>query len=137
MTDDRARPRIEADLLALIALGGAAGAVLRYAADVWTPQAGGAAFPWATFGVNVLGAFGLGLLHAYVPAHPRLARRVRALLGAGLLAGFTTFSTYAEEARALLVSGAEAAALLYLVGTLLAAVAAVEVGRLLVPTRPG
>ncbi len=128
------RPRVEPALLALIALGGALGAVLRYAVSAWAPTAAGT-FPWATFAINVVGALGLGLLHAYVPAHPRLPRRVRAVLGAGLLGGFTTFSTYAEEARALLVAGHDTLALLYLLGTLAAAVLAVEAARWASPRR--
>src|SRR3990170_833310 len=123
------RPRIEPDLLALIALGGALGAALRYTVDAWAPSAGVDGFPWTTFGINVLGAFGLSALHVYVPTHPRLPRRVRGVLGAGLLGGFTTFSAYAEEARALLAGGHEALALTYLLGTLVATVLAVEAAR--------
>lgn len=132
---DNARPRVEPDLLALVALGGALGAVLRYGVAVWAPTAGGGGFPWATFGINVVGALGLGVLHAYVPMHPRMPRRVRAVLGAGLLGGFTTFSAYAEEARALLAEGYDAIAMAYMLGTLAAAVIAVEVSRWLVPAR--
>lgn len=133
---DNARARVELDLLALVALGGALGAVLRHGVAVWAPAAGGGGFPWATFGINVAGALGLGVLHAYVPMHPRMPRRIRAVLGAGLLGGFTTFSAYAEEARALLAAGHDAIAMAYLLGTLTAAVVAVEVSRWLVPPAP-
>jgi fluoride exporter len=129
------RPRVEPDLLALIALGGALGATLRYAVDTWAPAAGVDGFPWATLGINVLGAFGLSALHVYVPTHPRLPRRVRAVLGAGVLGGFTTFSAYAEEARALLAGGHAVLALLYLLGTLAATVLAVEAARRVPPLR--
>lgn len=126
--------RVEPDLLALIALGGALGAVARHGVDLWLGSPPGTAgFPWATFAVNVVGAFGLGLLHAYVPAHPRVPRRLRAVLGAGLLGGFTTFSAYAEEARSLLARGHDGVALAYVLGTLAAAVVAVEVSRWVVP----
>jgi fluoride exporter len=133
MSSARPRPPIEPDLLALVAAGGAAGALLRHAVEVLAPASGPGSFPWPTFAINVAGAFGLGLLHAYVPAHPRLPRRVRALLGVGLLGGFTTFSTYSEQTRALLAAGQDLAAFLYLVGTLLAAVLAVDGARRLVP----
>ncbi len=129
-----ARPRIEADLLVLIAAGGALGAVLRHGVDVWVPPESGG-FPWGTFSINVVGAFGLGLLHSYVPAHPRMPRRVRAVLGAGLLGGFTTFSAYALQTRTLLAGEHDVLALAYLLGTLAAAVVAVEVGRLVVAGR--
>jgi fluoride exporter len=123
------RPPLEPDLLALVALGGAAGALLRHAVEVWAPASPPGSFPWPVFAVNVSGAFALGLLHGYVPAHPRMPRRVRALLGVGLLGGFTTYSTYSEQARALLAEGHDPTALLYLVGTPAAAVLAVEVSR--------
>ncbi len=120
-----AGPRVEAGVLALIGLGGAVGALLRHGVDVWLPS-GGDGFPWATFGINVVGALGLGLLHAYLRGHRRVPRGLRALLGAGLLGGFTTFSAYAEQTRSLLSAGHEATALLYVLGTLAAAVVAVE-----------
>ena len=54
-----------------------------------------------------------------------------ALLGPGVLGGFTTLSTYSEETRALLADGHTTTAAAYLLGTLLACVAAViAVGRL-------
>lgn len=128
MANVRARPPIRPDVLLLVAVGGAAGALLRHGVEVAVPTGAGG-FPWATFGVNVVGAFALGVLHAYVPAQPLLPMRVRALLGAGLLGGFTTFSAYAEEARELLAAGHGAVALLYLMGTLVSAVLAVELAR--------
>jgi fluoride exporter len=130
-----ARPRPEADVLVLIATGGAIGSVLRYVVEAWVPAAGSGGFPWGTLAVNVAGSFALGLLHAYVPAHPRMPRRVRAVLGAGLLGGFTTFSAYAVQTRTLLADGHDVQALAYLLGTLAAAVVAVEAGRLVAPGR--
>lgn len=121
-------PRPEPGLLALVALGGALGSMLRFGIGELAPTAPGT-FPWATFWINLSGAFGLGLLHAYVPVHPRMPRRLRAVLGVGLLGGFTTFSTYAEETRALLASGHDRVALAYLLGTLGGAVVAVDLAR--------
>lgn len=121
-------------MLVLIAVGGALGALLRHGVDVAVPTPH-ASFPWGTFAVNIVGAFGLSLLHAYVPAHPRVPLRVRAVLGAGLLGGFTTFSAYAEQTRALLAAGADGVALAYVLGTLVAAVVAVEGARRVVPGR--
>jgi len=47
------------------------------------------------------------------------------LLGTGVLGGYTTLSTYAEQTRALLASGHVATAAAYVVGTLAACLAAV------------
>ncbi|WP_233160357.1 fluoride efflux transporter CrcB [Actinophytocola xanthii] len=109
------------ELLAVSA-GGAVGALVRYAAfAVWPTRSGG--FPWATFAVNVTGCLLIGLSMALVT--PRLWR---VFLGPGLLGGFTTFSTYAEEVRALLDWARPGTAVAYLAATVLAALAAVAAG---------
>ena len=73
-----------ADLL-LVAVGGAVGAVLRHAVDSVAP---GTLLPWHTLAINVVGAFALGMLPAL--AVVRRSHGVAALLGPGLLGGFTT-----------------------------------------------
>jgi CrcB protein len=109
-------------LLAAVAVGGALGALGRWALiEAFPAEADG--FPWATFGVNVTGA----LLLALLPAVPRI-RRDRTLtvaLGPGLLGGFTTLSAYSEQARALWADGNTTVAATYVVGTLAACLLAV------------
>jgi CrcB protein len=80
-------------------------------------------FPWPTFGINVAGAFLLALLPAVDAVRER--RTLAVALGPGLLGGFTTFSGYAEETRALLADARPGPATAYLFGTLAACVAAV------------
>lgn len=110
-------------LLLAVAAGGAAGAVLRHLLGAWVPD--GAGFPWATFAINVSGS----LLLAALPALERVRRSavLTAGLGPGLLGGFTTLSTYAEQGRALLAEGRVGLAAVYMVGTLAACVVAVVV----------
>jgi fluoride exporter len=55
-------------------------------------------------------------------------RLVRPFLGVGVLGGFTTFSTYVGESRALLAAGRAATGFGYLGGTVVAALLAVELG---------
>ena len=112
-------------LLVAVAVGGAVGAVARWALTEAFP-ADADAFPWAVFAINVVGSFALALL----PAFPAV-RRSRALtvgLGPGVLGGFTTLSAYSEQARALLDSGHTGLASTYLLGTLAACLVAVAVG---------
>jgi fluoride exporter len=90
---------ITARALALVAIGGAAGAPLRYLlmrlfADHLTP---GALFPWAIMLENVLGSFGLGFLVWLAADRFGLGVEARLLLGTGLLGGFTTYSNYAVD----------------------------------------
>ena len=91
-----------------IALGGATGAVARYAVAQWIDLA---SFPWATFAVNVTGSALIGLLIAAFADAPWFASVGRPLLVVGLLGAFTTFSTFSMdtlslvETRGLAVAG--------------------------------
>ncbi|HWM04389.1 MAG TPA: CrcB family protein [Actinophytocola sp.] len=115
----------ELPVLAAVSAGGVVGALARYGLLlVWPTRAGG--FPWGTFAVNVAGCLAMGILMVLVTE--RAHRLVRPFLGAGVLGGFTTFSAYAEEVRALLRPEWLLVGLAYLVGTLLAAVAATALG---------
>ena len=46
----------------VIALGAAIGANLRYGLSLWAAQRWGAAFPYGTLMINVIGSFAIGLL---------------------------------------------------------------------------
>jgi CrcB protein len=114
-------------VLGAISVGGALGASARYGFGVAFP-AGPTGFPWATFGVNVLGCLLIGVLMVCV-THLWPARRlVRPFLGVGVLGGFTTFSTYVVEIQHLLDAGAAGTALAYLAGTVAVAVPATWLG---------
>ncbi len=76
--------------LGLVFLGGAAGTLARYGAGLAVGSVGG--LPVATFVVNLVGAFALGLLLASVAAAP-----ARLLWGTGFCGGFTTYSALALE----------------------------------------
>ncbi|MEU6440334.1 CrcB family protein [Streptomyces sp. NPDC047046] len=112
-------------VFAVVAAGGALGAVARYGAAVLWPTARGH-FPWTTLLVNVVGCALIGVLMAVVAElRPHTHRLVRPFLGTGVLGGFTTFSTYAMDVRGLLVAGRYVAAGACLLGTMAAAVLAV------------
>lgn len=89
-----ARPAV----LAVVALGGAAGSLLRCALEVAVPVADG--WPWATLLANVAGSGALGWLVARGERRAQ-AWWVRPGVGTGLLGGFTTFSTYAVQVATL------------------------------------
>ncbi|MCK9823516.1 CrcB family protein [Nocardioides cavernae] len=119
--------RSHADVLAVIAAGGALGSVARWAVGEALP-ADSHGFPWSTFVENCTGAFALGALMVLVldvwPPH----RYLRPFLGVGVLGGYTTFSTYMLDARGLLAAGHEVTAFAYLAGTLLVGLLAVWLG---------
>lgn len=114
------RPALTRETLALVALGGALGAALRWTLGEAIPD--GPGFPWTTFAINVCGSFALAAL-PLLTAH----RRLVLALGPGLLGGFTTLSAYAEQSRSLIADGEAVVALAYLVGTLGACLLAVQV----------
>lgn len=113
---------LHASVLAVVAFGGAVGAVLRHGVGVAVPDVAGG-FPWTTFGINVVGSFFLALLPAWSAV--RRMPLLPPLLGTGVLGGFTTLSAYSEQTRALLADGATGLAATYLLGTLAACLLAV------------
>jgi CrcB protein len=117
--------------LAAVYLGGCVGAVLR--AEIATHLAHGAgSWPWATFLVNVAGAFVLGLLIALEGAGRLGSPHLRPLLGAGFCGALTTFSTFQLELFKLLDGGHIGLAVGYAAASLAAGYAAVRLARALV-----
>jgi CrcB protein len=110
-----------------VALGGALGAVARYGLGLALPTRPGQ-FPWGTFIINISGGLAIGVLVVLVTEVIRAHRLVRPFVVTGILGGFTTFSTYTVETQELLGAHAAATALVYLFGTLFAALAATAVG---------
>lgn len=84
--------------LLLVASGGALGASLRYGvswlAARWAPDA---AWPWATFAVNVIGCALMGLAVGALAARSGDTADLRLFLAVGVLGGFTTFSAFSLE----------------------------------------
>jgi len=115
----------------LIAIGGAAGAVARYAMDVAIATRLGGAFPWGTFAVNLSGSFALGLLFALVIERELLPAGARGPLMIGFLGAFTTFSTLMLESWRLWEDGAVALALGNLAGSMILGVVALVGGLVL------
>ncbi len=110
----RPLPSSDPRILLAVASGGALGSLLRWSAEVALP-AGEGGLPWATLAVNVLGSAVLGVVVGVLDrGQPRPA--LRGFLATGLVAGFTTFSTYAVQV-ALLAGGAPAVGALYAVLT--------------------
>lgn len=108
----------------MIFLGGGCGSLMRYAVGTLIPSA---AFPWATFAVNALGSFAIGLFGG-LAARFGWSEGVRLALTVGLCGGFTTFSTFSKESLALAESGRWSAFGAYVVGSLLLGLAAVALG---------
>ena len=89
-------PRPDRQELAAIALGGAAGALLRVAlSQSYTTSS--ASWPWVTFAVNIAGAILLGYFVTRLQERLPLSAYRRPLLGNGFCGALTTFSTMQLE----------------------------------------
>ncbi len=104
--------------LALVALGGALGASLRWLLLLAWPA------PWGVMAVNAAGSLAIGLLAAWAEARPLAL----AFLLPGLLGGFTTFSAFALDALRLWEGGRAAAALAYAGGSVALSLLACGIG---------
>jgi CrcB protein len=82
--------------LAAIFAGGFAGAILRSELAEALPHSS-AQWPWATFIVNIVGAFLLGYFTTRLQERLPLSSYRRPLLGTGLCGALTTFSTMQVE----------------------------------------
>ncbi|GII06093.1 fluoride efflux transporter FluC [Planobispora takensis] len=107
----------------LVALGAAVGAPLRYLTDRAVQSRRGAAFPWGTLTVNVIGSALLGALLALpVPGW------AMTLAGTGLCGALSTYSTFAYETVRLAGSGARLRAVLNVVVSVVGGLAAAGFG---------
>ena len=121
--------------LAMIALGGAAGAVSRYALQGWVDGLMGGRLPWGTFVVNISGSFLLGVIFALAIDRAVISPEVRVPLMIGFISSYTTFSTLVLESWRLVEEGDLVFALGNLAGSvvvgMIALVAGLTIGRVL------
>ncbi|MDF2492037.1 MAG: hypothetical protein K0Q58_615 [Microbacterium sp.] len=110
-------------LFLLIVIAGGAGAGLRYLIDLLITAIAGARLPWGTLVINVTGSFALGLLAGSTADAGALA-----VVGTGLLGGYTTFSSVAASSAVLWSERRTAASVGNALGTLAATIAAASGG---------
>lgn len=102
-------------MFALVALGGAIGAVLRYAVGTIVYNPGG--IPWNTFIVNFVGCFLICMIFFSLSSVPS---GLKAFLFVGIFGAFTTMSSLTLETIELYTSGMVGLAVVnYLVNTLI------------------
>ena len=114
----------------LVALGGAAGAVLRYGVGRLAAHWLGADTVAGTLAVNLVGSFALGLLATLFITRSGLGLppELRTMVTVGLLGGFTTFSTLAYDGIRLLSAGEYARAGVYIAANVILGLAAAGLG---------
>ena len=119
-----------------ICLGGALGTGCRYLLSGWLQRRMGAAFPYGTLAVNLLGSFLLGLILEVALTTNALSLELRLALTTGVMGGFTTYSTFNYETLQLLLDEgwllAAANLGMTVIGCLLAGALGLLCGRLIV-----
>jgi fluoride exporter len=115
----------------LVCLGGAAGTGARYLAGVGAARWLGATYPFGTLAVNVLGSFALSVVMDLSILYGVIPQELRVVLAAGVLGGFTTYSSFNYEVLALLERGLWGAGALYFLATVAGCLGAGVLGTLL------
>jgi CrcB protein len=117
-------------LTLLVAAADALGAAARYTLDIAVQRRHLSILPWGTFVINVTGSFALGTVTG-LATHHGLGGHWTAILGTGLLGGYTTWSTFAWESFALLEQRRMGAAVLNVGGSVAVGLVAAAAGLLL------
>jgi CrcB protein len=96
-----------ATLYLWIALGSALGGMARFWFSGLIARTAGETFPWGTLIVNITGSLLIGIIAALTAPDGRifLSSTTRLALMAGLLGGYTTFSSFSLQTLALLQDG--------------------------------
>jgi CrcB protein len=116
----------------LVFLGGGLGSSLRHTVNVVCARYLGTAFPYHTFIINITGSTVMGLIAGYLAFKGDAAQSWRLFLMTGILGGYTTFSAFSLDAGLLYERGEIGLALLYVLGSVVLAIAGLFAGLALV-----
>ena len=106
----------------VVGAGGFLGSVARYLMGL---------IPVPTIGINIIGAFLIGLISAYALRDTSFDPRLLLFLRVGICGGFTTFSTFSLDAVELLRTGAYLPAVLYMLLSVVLCLVATVAGQMI------
>jgi CrcB protein len=112
----------------LVALGGAAGAVVRFLVSDSFLRRFGAGWPYGTLVVNLTGCFAIALFFSAAAGRTELNPAWAYLFPVGFVGAYTTFSTFEYEMLRLFELGQAAGAIAYLLASNLLGFGAVVAG---------
>jgi CrcB protein len=114
----------------LVGIGGALGAMLRYGAQSLIGSLPNG-FPVSTFLINIVGSIAMGVLVGVLAkTTPQFQNEIRLFVAVGIFGGFTTFSSVSLDAIVLIERGDILLAGIYMVGSVILAIAGLWMGLL-------
>ncbi len=126
--------KLNAQLLAAVAIGGSLGSVARYLVAIGAGRLVGTEFPWGTLVINIAGSFLIGAFAESFALSWNVSQAVRVFLTVGICGGFTTFSTFSLDAIVLMQRGELWVAGAYIAASVALSILALFGGLLLVRT---
>lgn len=106
-------------ILLMVAIGGAIGSVARQLSNQLIMRHFGGELPFGTIFVNILGSFVMGLLFELFTSKITISYEWRTLIFAGVLASFTTFSSFALDVALLTERNEYFYAVIYIGGSVI------------------
>ncbi|MBU3216741.1 fluoride efflux transporter CrcB [Clostridium estertheticum] len=107
----------------LVAVGGAAGSLVRYSLGKFISEKSKHSFPIGTFIINITGALLLGFVSTI-----GVSSNITLLLGDGFLGAYTTFSTFMYEGFNLFKEKEKLNAFIYILCTLILGIVGYVIG---------
>lgn len=114
--------------ITLLVVFGAIGTVARYGLQGFVQERTGAAFPYGTLIVNLLGCFLLGGIAEYALTHLTIPPEWRIGITVGFFGAFTTFSTFSWETARMLQDGEWLRGSIYVLASILGGLACIFFG---------
>jgi CrcB protein len=107
-----------------VGVGGMIGSIMRY---IFTLLAGSHTFPLATFCINIVGSFAIGIIFG-LALHYFASGTIKLFLATGICGGFTTFAAFSMESLQLLQQQKYILAATYIAGSIVLSLAAAFAG---------
>lgn len=86
----------------IVGFGGFIGTVARFLTSRYFQENITSVFPWSTFTINIIGSLLIGIFYGISEKGDFMSPDVRLFLTVGICGGFTTFSTFSNDAFLLL-----------------------------------